>query len=816
MVAARHSFILAAVVSVSLAVAGLNTVASAAEPETNTYRPHASQPQSVARGLIVKTTTSAPTAGLLKAADAVAGRSVGLAKTHKLAGKVSTIDFDETVPASRAAKAAVVLTKRSDVVWAVPNTRRLSTAASPVPSDDPLFPAQRNLWDTKITNPVGGYSIKAPTLWRKTKGSPDIVVAVVDTGIRAEHPDLEGQLVPGYDMISVDPDLNGQHASNPSTYKLAGDGDGRDADASDPGDWTLKGQCGHYSDGQPYPAYPSSWHGTFVAGIIAAKANNGKFIAGVAPGVKVQPVRVLGHCGGWDSDIIAGITWASGGHVDGVADNPTPANVVNLSLGYTDPSETARAIDCLAYSDAATAGRSRGATFVASAGNDYGYADRAVPASCDGFISVGSTSYKGYRASYSNIGSSVDLSAPGGDTDVEGANDSVLSLVNSGLKTPVAGGSTYRRYEGTSMAAPQVSAAAALMYSSLPSPAQDLTTSATVQRALFASVEPFRGYSGSYAYKPIKFGTTTYYFELNCQRHHWCGRGILNLDKVQAPLSGATITGDLAVGETLRANPGTWTGKADSFQYTWFRNGVPFYESYSGYTLTQGDIGAKFSVRINPLPNYSSAFSAFSTTSAETAAVPDGPDVTITNLAPTATYGVAGSATVNVSDEGIPVDGPVELRLGDKVLASGNTVGGTVDLVIPGLAWAGGGDNIRAAFLGNGTDNPRSSYGTSVYVARAESKISHVLVPSTVKSTSQAKSTVTLEIAGVLPPAGLLKLYDGQHYMKTYTMSPSYNGVHTFTLPRITRLGGHSIKWRFLGNSNVLPKISGSKTLVVK
>ncbi len=808
MVAARHSFILAAVVSVSLAVGGLGSAASADESGRTTYRPHKVQPDSVARGLIVKLTTNSVSSGLLKAINVAAGPSVGLKGNSKLSGKISTIDFNKTVPAAVAARAAVALTKRGDVVWAIPNTMRRISDSSPVWSYDPLFGAQRNLWDANVYDPDGGYSIKVPRFWQKTMGSPEVVVAVVDTGIRAEHPDLQGQLVDGYDMIDADqPVIVGS-----PTYVGARDGDGRDADPSDPGGWTTKGQCGSI-DGEPYPAQPSSWHGTFVAGEIAAKSSNQQFIAGAAPGVKVQPVRVISGCVGWDSDILAGITWASGGHVDGVPDNATPADVVNLSLGGLAKTSTQRNLDCVAYADVAAAGRARGSVFVAAAGNDYYNANLEVPASCSGYISVGATSLKGFSSTYSNIGSSVDLVAPGGDTAAEGSTDSILSLVNSGTTVPVLGGSTYRRYEGTSMAAPEVAAGAALLYSSLPSAANDQVTADRVRNALFASITKFRPRDSHYANKAAHISGSTYYFDLNCAGHDWCGRGYLDLSTSQASISGPVV-GPAVVGETLTADVGTWVTKPTSFTYQWVRDGVDV-PGATGPThaVLSSDVGAKFSVRVGPV---TSAFSAFTSTSPETEAVPQGPDVVLGGFPAAPKYGVAGTATVTISAGGSPVDGPVELRRGTTTIATGNAVGGTATLTIDGTKWIGGTNKIRAAFLGNGTDAAISTVPQAVVVGKATSTISSYFADATITKSTSPKSKVTIKVVGDTKPIGIVRVYDGSKYLKSYRMLASYNGVHWFTLPKITKVGKHSIRWKYAGNGNITGKTSAYKTLTIR
>ncbi|SPT55050.1 Extracellular basic protease precursor [Actinomyces bovis] len=261
-----------------------------------------------------------------------------------------------------------------------------------------------------------------------------MTVAVIDSGILA-HPDLEGQVLPSYDFIS-DP-------------QVSGDNDGRDANPADEGDYYADNQCQ-----QGMRGHASSWHGTHVAGTIAAATNNRTGISGVAPDSKILPVRALGRCGGRSSDIVDAITWSAGGQVYGVPDNPNPAKVINLSLGG------ARA--CPAYYqrtiDAAVA---RGAIVVAAAGNNAEDAKNAAPASCNNVITVGATTNTGQRAIYSNFGSTVEVSAPGGFMDKNTPDGGILSLGDTSETTPQ--GYTYMYMIGTSQAAPHVSGTVALM-----------------------------------------------------------------------------------------------------------------------------------------------------------------------------------------------------------------------------------------------------------------------------------------------------------------------------------------------------------------
>lgn len=292
---------------------------------------------------------------------------------------------------------------------------------------DPLYNQQWSLFDATA-------GIRAPAAWDRSKGS-GIVVAVVDTGVRP-HADLAANLVAGMDFIT-------------DTF-VSGDGTARDGDASDPGDAVTADYCGTGT-----PARNSSWHGTHVAGIVAGAAGNGAGIAGVAFGAKVQPLRVLGRCGGYTSDIADAVAWAAGNTVSGIAANPTPARVINLSLGGSGSCGTT-------MQKAINAARAKGSVVVVAAGNSASDAGGSTPANCAGVIAVAATGITGGKASYSNTGSVVSLAAPGGDS---GAG--ILSTLNSGTTTPSK--DNYVSYMGTSMATPVVSGVAALVLSVKPS-----------------------------------------------------------------------------------------------------------------------------------------------------------------------------------------------------------------------------------------------------------------------------------------------------------------------------------------------------------
>ena len=287
-------------------------------------------------------------------------------------------------------------------------------------------------WD--MFNSVGGMNVQSA--WDVSTGS-GVVVAVIDTGI-TPHSDLSGQTVAGYDFIS--------------SSTTARDGNGRDSNPNDEGDWFAANECGvSYSSG-------SSWHGTHVAGTVAAIANNSKGVAGVAFNAKVQPVRVLGKCGGSIADIADAIIWSSGGTVSGVPANATPAKVINLSLGGQGACSSTE-------QNAINSARSRGTVLAIAAGNDNANVSGFDPGNCNGVISIAATTKAGSRASYSNYGALIDVSAPGGDGS-GGAGD-ILSTLNSGSSTQST--ESYAFYAGTSMASPHVAGLAALMLAKNPS-----------------------------------------------------------------------------------------------------------------------------------------------------------------------------------------------------------------------------------------------------------------------------------------------------------------------------------------------------------
>jgi len=360
---------------------------------------------------------------------------------------------------------AARLAQEGDIEYAVVDQRRHRFAAP----NDPLYAAGLGgnepavgQWYLRAPQGEVKSSLDVETAWAITTGSPTIVVAVLDTGVRFDHADLQrvgagGNLLPGYDMI---------HDAN-----VANDGDGRDADPSDPGDWVTQAEID--TVGGPFAGCTSgpensSWHGTQVSGLIGALTNNGIGMASVGRNVRVLPVRVLGKCGGFDSDIIAGMRWAAGINVPGVPLNTTPARVLNLSLGGVGACSAA-------YQQAVAEISATGAVIVASAGNSAGHAV-STPANCPGVIGVAGLRHVGSKVGFSDLGPEISISAPAGNCINIGVGQPclypIITTGNGGTREPRAGSSIYtdsfNTSLGTSFSAPLVAGTVALMLSAQP------------------------------------------------------------------------------------------------------------------------------------------------------------------------------------------------------------------------------------------------------------------------------------------------------------------------------------------------------------
>ena len=389
--------------------------------------------------------------------------------------------------------------------------------------NDPAYASQQWNYQSAAVFPGG---LNLPGAWDRSTGL-GVVVAVIDSGVRP-HVDLAANLLPGYDFIS---DLT-----------MANDGDGRDGNASDPGDWKPADACGTGSA----PA-PSSWHGTHVAGTVAAVTNNGTGGAGVAFGAKVLPVRVLGVCGGFSSDIAAGMRWAVGLNVPGIPDNPNKAKVLNLSLGLSGACSQI-------FQDAVNAVTNAGSVVVAATGNDN-QIGISQPANCTGVIAVTAHTKLGDNADYANIGAGTTLSGPGGGQGENLAGDGagVYSTSNTGDTSP--GNDSYASLRGTSMAAPHVAGLAALLASIQPAITPDALRSVLINSA-----------------RPHPGGTF-------CEKRTDCGAGLADakaaLDRLDSLAPGVTTSVDQPgvkrTGATVTLNAAASAGGSGSAiaNYEW-------------------------------------------------------------------------------------------------------------------------------------------------------------------------------------------------------------------------------------------------------
>jgi serine protease len=395
---------------------------------------------------------------------------------------------------------ATRLAADDEVEYAVPDLRRRALAA---PSD-PRYAGGAGIspaagqWYLRAPDATFLSAINAAGAWAVTPGSPAVVVAVLDTGVRPEHEDLANQLLPGYDFIADLAD--------------ARDGDGRDADASDPGDWSSANQCGAGE-----PAAASSWHGTKMAGLVAAQTDNGIGMAGVGRNVRLLPVRVLSACGGYDSDILAGMLWAGGLSANPVA-NPHPARVINLSLGSAGSCSAA-------YRDAVSQLTAAGVVVVAAAGNEEGLAV-GTPANCPGVVAVAALRHAGSKVGFSSVGPEVAISAPGGNcVNLSGeCLYPILTTTNAGLQGPAAGtytdGNDYS--VGTSFSTPLVAGTVALMLSANPA-----LTPAQVRSQLQATARPFPAAGADPTVPQCRAPSTLPQIECMCTPST-CGAGMLD------------------------------------------------------------------------------------------------------------------------------------------------------------------------------------------------------------------------------------------------------------------------------------------------
>ena len=391
-------------------------------------------------------------------------------------------------------------------------TPPVRVAVSP---NDPLWDLQWHFRNngTEADQSPGGAGFEA--FWNENGlGSREVVVAVVDTGLDMDHPDIADSVnvAPGWDMVS-DP-------------AMGNDGDGRDPDANDPGDL-----CD-----PTVPFAENSYHGTHVAGTIGAGVtDNASGVAGGAWDVTIVPVRALGKCGGRLTDINDSIRWAAG-LVPAFDDegnevwNENPADIINLSIGLFEfcPASLQEAINAVTE---------RGVVVVSAAGNARVSTRYYSPGGCENVVSVAAGDARGQIAPYSNYGDEVDVLAPGGDLsrddNGDGRPDGVLSTrLAESCFDPVTNqpvDTCYYAFEqGTSMAAPHVSAALALIKAQEPelmgSELRDRLLAALAPRTAEQCAGPCDQYPGA---EPIEGSDGL------CARP--CGGGLLDLGGLEFP-----------------------------------------------------------------------------------------------------------------------------------------------------------------------------------------------------------------------------------------------------------------------------------------
>ena len=428
------------------------------------------------------------------------------------------LHFAQTLTAEQAERVAARIAAQPGVASVSLNTRERRQAVALNPPTDPYFPGNAGQWWLHTVGGSNGNAIEArrrgvpgfQTAWQSSHiGSAAAVVAVLDSGITC-HPDLGnagpgcigGAILPGYDFVA-DWDPVAQRG-------YANDGDGRDNDPRDPGDWvsaadrsadpTRYGKC---------DLDDSSWHGTVIAGVVAAQTDNGIGAAAINWRGRVLPVRVAGKCGADVADIIEGMRWAAGlqackrsdgvGRCDEFAPtNPNPARIVNISFGGSSPCSVdyQKAIDELRA--APFPGEQVGAVVVAAAGNNWGAPSR--PANCARAIGVGALNRDGFKSTYSNFGAALSISTVGGDDDDSLgphpgawgallADSGILTIGNGARTVPAdctaAGANCYYYHFGSSFAAPIVSGAVSLMLSVNPA-----LTLSQIEQGLARSARP--------------------------------------------------------------------------------------------------------------------------------------------------------------------------------------------------------------------------------------------------------------------------------------------------------------------------------------
>jgi serine protease len=536
------------------AAAYASVIGGSSELNSVHTHPHQSSDPRVQRIIVKLRSPSATTAAQNRVpaaheriANLAARSGLTLRDSRQVFDRMQVIQFEPTA-ADSVASTLERLQADPEVEYAVTDERRYIHA---VPND-PLYSAGGQWYEQ--ADPTTPAAVNAQGAWDLTTGDPNLVIADLDTGVRFDHPDLlavanGGRLLPGYDFIS-DP-------------TVANDGSGRDADASDPGDWIDSADKGT-SQFKSCDIQISSWHGTRTAGLLGALTNDARGVAGMTWQAQILPVRVLGKCGGFDSDIIAGMLWAAGLPVAGVPLNTHPARIINMSLGSSTACPQS-------YADAIAQLTAIGVLVVVSAGNESGQVDS--PGNCAGVAAVAGLRHAGTKVGFSSLGPEVTLSAPAGNcvnTTAGGACVySIQTTTNSGTTTPVASDAAYTGSLilaaadqpkgpnlGTSFSAPLVAGIAGLMVAAN----SNLNTCQLISRLKEGS-QPFPQISLGEATQPPLCHVPANSSDLQALEcictldGKTCGAGMANaLGAVQAalrPIAAVTVPASLSPGQSL-------------------------------------------------------------------------------------------------------------------------------------------------------------------------------------------------------------------------------------------------------------------------
>ena len=700
-----------------------------------------------------------------------------------------------------AATLARQLAADPEVEYAVPNGRKRLLAA---PNDTYYLhgPAVNLL--TQTGGPESGqWYLQAPdatlrsainieAAWAQTQGTAGTVVAVLDTGVRFEHPDLGqatagGPLLPGYDFVS--------------NAEIGNDGDGRDADPSDPGDWTTAAENSN-SSGTFYQCDPegvgnavatsSSWHGTTTASLVAARTNNSLGMASTAPGVKVLPVRVLGKCFGYDSDIVAAMRWAAGIHIDGVPDNPNPAKVINLSLGGQGTCNAA-------YQSAVDEVLARNVSIVASAGNSAG-APVGAPANCAGVIAVLALRHAGTKVGFSDLGPEITIAAPGGNCVNTDAGEPclypILTATNAGTRGPESSTWTdaFNSSLGTSFSSPLVAGVAALMVSAKPS-----ITPTQLRAALRSSARAFPttgADNGPDDPTPVNQcvapSSTVEQYQCYCNTTY-CGAGML--DAGAAVAAAFALAGPVPRIEVATATPTAGTPVTLSGATSTPGNGATL-QSYAWSLVDGGGIVSGFTTAAN----------SSSVTLAPTAAGNFTVQLTITDSA-----GASVSTNKTVAVAAAPVTAPPVPRIvlstaaptaGSAVTLSGATSTVAAGTTLKSYAWTlvdGGG--IVSAFLSatNFESATLTPTGAGSFTVR-------LTVTDSTGAAAATNFTVPVAAAATAPPVARIVL----NTASPTAGSPVSLGGSTSTVASGTTLKSYT--WTLIDGGGIVAAFSAVNT----